>query len=427
MEAAAVDGVAGETLVSLANGRREAIRTMSENHRRVVAIDAGFLGQADARCVASRAPCQLLRIRLASGRSIRTTLNHRLLGSRRPVEACRLVRGEQIAIARIAKDPNTGKRWQDHELVLLGHLVGDGSYLSGQPLRYTTASEDNSEAVRNAAQMMGSEVKRYAGRGRWHQLLISGNGTRWQAQGVGRWLKGLGIYGERSFEKRLPSGVFELADDQLALLCRHLWATDGCITVRKADQRGPSRVFFASSSIGLANDVAALLLRFEIVARIRKSVKPGYRPCFSVDVSGAHQRTFLDKIGAFGPRAAPAAALRSALESKRSNTNVDTLPMHLLHVVRASMRERGVTFKQMFALRGVNGAPQTISYCPSRQLIEEYARVLNDEDLLDWAKSDLFWDRVVDIESEGAETVFNMHCDSRTWIGDGVLHARAAG
>ena len=37
--------------------------------------------------------------------------------------------------------------WPEHELVLLGQLVGDGSYLKHQPLRYTTASEENSAAV----------------------------------------------------------------------------------------------------------------------------------------------------------------------------------------------------------------------------------------------------------------------------------------
>src|SRR6185436_4852992 len=125
-------------------------------------------------------------------------------------------------------------------------------------------------------------------------------GNRWHAEGVGRWLKDLGIYGQRSHEKRLPAEVFQLADDQVGLLLRHLWATDGSITTRPAGQKGGHRVYFATSSHGLALDVSALLMRFGIVSRIRSSVKAGYRPCYSVDVSGAEfQATFLEKVGAF--------------------------------------------------------------------------------------------------------------------------------
>ena len=58
-------------------------------------------------------------------------------------------------------------------------MVGDGSYVTHQPLRYTTASEENSAAVRGAAEAFGCRVTRYEGVGKWHQLVISGNGNRW--------------------------------------------------------------------------------------------------------------------------------------------------------------------------------------------------------------------------------------------------------
>jgi replicative DNA helicase len=53
----------------------------------------------------------------------------------------------------------------DEHVVLLGQLIGDGSYLRGQPLRYTTSSEENSAAVARAAEAcFGTVVRRYAGR-----------------------------------------------------------------------------------------------------------------------------------------------------------------------------------------------------------------------------------------------------------------------
>ena len=118
-------------------------------------------------------------------------------------------------------------------MILLGHLVGDGSYPVHQPLRYTTIDEENSALVRTCAEAFGSTVTRHEGpTGTWHQLVISGNGNRWHPSGVGAWLKQLGIFGQRSHQKHLPAEVFSLADDQIACLLRHLWATDGSMTLR---------------------------------------------------------------------------------------------------------------------------------------------------------------------------------------------------
>ena len=196
--------------------------------------------------------------------------------------------------------------------------MGDGSYLVHQPLRYTTASEENSEAVANAARALGSTVTRHAGRGAWHQLVIGGNGNRWHPAGVGKWLKDLGIHGQRSHEKRLPADVFRFSDERIGLLLRHLWATDGCISRAQAGREGRPRVYFATSSDGLARDVMALLLRLGIVARLRTVHQKQYRPMYTVDVSGAeNQRAFLDRVGAFGPRVAPADALAAASRWRR--------------------------------------------------------------------------------------------------------------
>ena len=91
-----------------------------------------------------------------------------------------------------------------------------------------------------------------------------GNGIDGRRRAV-KWLRDLGIFGQRSHEKRLPEAVFTLSNDQIALLLRHLWATDG-VQLRKARQSGDRGVHFSSCSRGLARDVAALLLRLGIVA-----------------------------------------------------------------------------------------------------------------------------------------------------------------
>jgi replicative DNA helicase len=210
---------------------------------------------------------QVFRVALASGRSLRATSNHRVFTGDGWKVVGELEIGSRVAIGRQFPKVANPVVWSDQQICLLGHLAGDGSYLKNQPLRYTTASEENSKLVTECAIALGSTVKRYAGRGNWHQLLISGNGNRWHAAGVGAWLKNLGIHGQRSHQKHLPPAVFQFSDAQIGLLLRHLWATDGCIHVRAAPQRGPSAINFSTCSERLAQEVAALLLRLGIVAR----------------------------------------------------------------------------------------------------------------------------------------------------------------
>jgi replicative DNA helicase len=331
-----------------------------------------------------------------------------------------------VALARRVPEPARPSRWPDHWLILLGHLVGDGSYLSHQPLRYTTASEHNSEAVRAAAEKFGCTVKRYAGRGMWHQLLISGNGNRWHPAGVGKWLKDLGVYGQRSHEKRLPEQVFTLADDQIALLLRHLWATDGSVTVPPPGRRSAPRIYFSTCSAALAQDVASLLLRLGMVARIRTVLGVrGTRPLHTVDVSGSDfQRRFVQTVGGFGPRAAPIAVLKDRLLVTESNTNVDTLPVETFDAVRACMCAQGITTRAMAQMRGTSyGGLSQFKFAPSRRLMAEYASLLVAADLERFATSDLFWDRVTGVVPQvEEEDVYDITVPGpSSWLSDGVV------
>ena len=418
--------VTGDTLVWLTDGRRVPIESLVGTEPEVWAVDER------ERIVAARSDKvwrvgrrAVLGVQLASGRSIRVTAEHRLLTGKGWCRARELALGERVALARRVPAPAQPLRWPEHWLVLLGHLIGDGSDLVHQPLRYTTASEANSEAVRAAAEAFGSRVTRFAGRGQWHQLLISGNGNRWHPAGVGSWLKELGIFGQRSHEKRLPAAVFALDDEQIALLLRHLWATDGSITMPRAGRRSGRRVYFSTCSPGLAEDVAALLLRLGIVARLRRVVgREGTRPVSTVDVSGADfQRRFLETVGGFGPRASGAAALAQWLTEAQGNTNVDTLPLETFAAVRAAMRAQGISTRAMARMRGTRyGGSSHFQFAPSRALLADYAERLSIPQLQERASSDLFWDRVIGIEPLGEEEVFDLTVPGpASWLSDGVV------
>jgi replicative DNA helicase len=417
--------VTGDTLVCLTDGRRVPIAELAGTEPEVWSLDDRqrlVRAPADQVWKVGRRP--IVKVQLASGRAIRATAEHRLLAAAGWTTVGELKLGDRLALARRLPEPAEPKSWPDHWVVLLAHMVGDGSYPTHQPLRYTTTSEENSAAVRGAAEMFGCRVIRYEGVDNRHQLLISGNGNRWSPFGVGKWLKDLGIFGQRSHQKHLPAAAFSLPQHQVALLLRHLWATDGTIAVADPGRRGGHAVSFTTCSRRLAEDVAALLLRLAIVARIQ-TVKCGhYRPVYMVVVSGVDaQRTFLREVGAFGPRREPAGRLAAALCDVQTNTNVDTVPLEAFAAVRAVMSAGGISQHATVHMRGTRyGGSSHFNFASSRPQLASHAQLLESPELDQWASSDLCWDRVVAATADGEEDVFDLTVPgTANWLADGVV------
>jgi replicative DNA helicase len=419
--------VTGDSLVVLADGRRTPIRELVGTTPTVLAVsDRGRLIEAETDLVWKVGVRPIFDIRLATGRSFRATGPHRVMAGEGWQHVEDLRPGDRVALARHLPEPSNPEQWPDAHVILLGQLIGDGSYLKGRPLRYTTSSEANSATVTTAArEAFGCTVTRYAGRSSWHQLLISGNGDRWHPAGVNAWFRELGIHGQRSHEKRIPARAFRLSNAQVALLLRHLWATDGTIWTRPDTSRGGHAISYATNSPGLADDVAALLLRLGIVARIKSATKLGFRPGFLVCVSGGKdQRHFLETVGAFGPRVPQADKLQLALENRAQNTNVDTLPLSIWDRVRALMAAQGVSGRQMAAIRGTAyGGDAHFGFAPSREVLAEYADILGSPALHVETTNDLFWDRVMSIAPAGEEDVYDLTVPGPSnWLLDGIIN-----
>ena len=417
--------VTGDTLVCLADGRRIAIRELVGQTPRVWAMDASHkLVAAESDLVWSVGRKQVLRVSLASGRSIRATALHRLYSGTGWRTVGELGPGDRLALARHVPAEGPSASWSEHELVLLGQLLGAGSDLLRRPLRCTSASAENGEAVRSAAVALGSVVSSPRGRDGRQRLVIGGNGNRWHPTGVGAWLRRLGIHGRQPHERRLPAAVFELPDAQIGTLLRHLWAAGGCIQVRKPGQRGGSRVFFRTCCGRLAADVAALLLRLGVVACLRVSTTSARRPLHTVAVTGAsQQRHFLDVVGAFGSRVRPAAALRARLQSSEAYADADALPVAAFGEPPVTMAAAGGGMRPMatsgVALRAGSGHSSAV---PGRTLQRSCAAAMSEPGPRPASAPDLYWDRVVAIEPAGEEEVFDLTVPGpASWLADGIV------
>jgi replicative DNA helicase len=416
--------VTGDTLVLLADGRRVPIRQLVGQKPQVLAMDEKEkITVSESDRVWSVGVKPVFELKLASGRALKATAKHRIYSAQGWQELQELTVGSRVAIARYIPEPQKPIKWPEHQIILLAHLMGDGSYLKGQPLRYTTASEENSEIVTNAALPFGVQVNRHPGKGNWHQLVFSGNGNRWKPAGINLWLRELGVFDQRSHEKHIPDGIFQLPNHQVAKFIAHLWATDGTYHVPKSGGSA-TKISLSTCSLQLAQGVALLLLKFSIVARIRTVYYKEYRPVYLVDISGkTMQSTFLEAIGAVGCKVLDAKRFSLKLETIEANPNQDTLPIEVFQVIRNKMSEQNITTRQMSAMRNTAyGGSSHFKFAPSRATVLDYASLLGSDELSQKASSDLFWDEVIEVSAAGEEEVFDLTVPGEeSWLADGIV------
>ncbi len=363
-------------------------------------------------------------LRLASGRTIEATGNHRFLTMNGWMPLAELPVRSRIAVPRCIPAPLDATSWADDRVILLAHLIGDGSFVRRQPLRYASVDEASLTAVAQAARHFGITAIRDnhpAARVVTLRLPAPFRLGRGRRNPIVAWLDEMGLYGLRSHEKFVPAGVFQLSDDQVALFLRHLWATDGSVTINSKGSGG--RIYYGSTSRRLLDDVASLLRRFGINGRIR-TVTPGpHRPQYTLDISGRDdQLMFLQRIGAHGARSAACKRLLAGLSAVASNTNVDTIPAAVWEQVRRALAERGLSHRQFSAAMGTKfSGSASWKHAPSRGRLALVAEVLGDADLDLLATNDVLWDEIVSVESLGVQDVYDATVSGlHNFVADGI-------
>ncbi|MBB2925246.1 replicative DNA helicase [Cellulomonas cellasea] len=351
------------------------------------------------------------RLRLSSGKEVTATGNHPFLTYEGWTPLEELTAGSRVGVPRHVPGPERNAEWDDRRVVMLAHLLGDGSFVKRQPIRYASVDELNLSAVSEAAGAFGITPIRddyAAARVTSLRLPAPYRLARGKRNPIAEWLDDFGLFGARSHEKFVPTSVFHLPKRQIALFIRHIWATDGSVTVNANGRSG--RVYYASTSRPLLDGLSRLLLRFGISTRIRTTTpKPGYRPGYTLDISGVDdQRRFLQEIGVHGARGQQAERLLEIIRETRANTNVDTVPRQVWDDVRLLLEEQGMTHRQFAEAMGTQFCGSTMwKHSPSRQRLGRVAEVLGSQELEIMAVNDLLWDEVVAIEPLGEQPVFD--------------------
>ncbi len=367
---------------------------------------------------------EVFLLRLASGRQIEATANHRFLGFDGWLPLAELSVGSRVAVPRVVPAPLSPRRWPAERVVLLAHLLAGGSFARRQPIRYASVDEANLTAVAAASRHFGVKAVRDeypAARVTTLRLPAPFRLARARRNPIAAWLDELGLYGLRSHEKFVPKEIFQLSDDQVALFLRHLWATDGSVAANRNERAG--RIYYGSTSRRLVDDVAGLLRRFGINGRIRTVPRGPHRPQYTLDISGRDdQLIFLRKVGAFGDHSVACARLLGILESSLSNTNVDTIPGEVWKRVRQALIDQKVTHRQFAAAMGTQFCGSTRwKHSPSRGRLSRVAAVLADAELEMLATNDVLWDEIVSVESMGMQDVYDATVAGRhNFVANGI-------
>jgi replicative DNA helicase len=225
-----------------------------------------------------------------------------------------------------------------------------------------------------------------------------------------RWLDELCLMEKRAAEKSIPAVIFTLGRDQLALFLNRLFATDGWASVQ-ARGRAP-QIGYCTTSERLARQIQHLLLRFGIVASLRKrsvTYRGSKRFSWQLDITDqAALRTFIEEIGIFGKEAA-VDCVRRSLEGRNHQTNTDLIPLEIWQLIaEAKGKESWRALMQRMGLKESNNNLHVGRRALSRKRLAHFAAVLDRKDLRQLSESDVYWDRIVSIEHLGNKQVYDL-------------------
>ena len=377
------------------------------------------------------------RMKLASGLEIDATANHPFLTIEGWARLDSLSPDGFVAVPRRLPAPiEQGPEWKDDELVLLAHLLGDGS-IGPNGVKYATADPANKKAVEEASRTVFGIEALTKTNGNTYQVWLPSpyRLTHGKRHPVREWLEPHGLWGTRSWNKFIPETIFGLEEGKIALFLRHLWSTDGSITVSR-NGRGPTvRTYYSSTSRRLVLDVKRMLLRLGVRSAFGKTTKKrgggvgSYRPSYNLRIQGAEDQTrFLLRVGCYGARGQKTDPALKILSSLKANPAVDLVPWEVRPKVVAAMAEKGVNGRELAEALGETynggyllGTPERRRRF-SRPRLARMASVLESEELANIAQSDLFWDRIVEITPLGEQPTFDVTVEgTHNFIADGVV------
>lgn len=403
----------GDTLITLAD-TGEQVRMDSivgKKNFNVLSLDSEMkIVKSKVSSVFPSGKKKVHRLILKSGREIVASGNHKFLKLNDWTRLDKLKEKDRIAVPRIIKT-QCNLNLSDNRLVVLAHMIGDGCYVEHQPLHYTNSEIELINIVKNAAQKEFSINPRIVKQENWYHLYLAANEklARGKRNPIVKWLdENLHVYGQHSREKIIPSQIFRLSEDKIKLFIKHLWATDGSISIQGKVKSGVS-LYYASGSKILASQLQHLLLCLGIISTIRVSKKKGYEDIYNVCIQGkTEQVKFLKEIGCVGAKSIKVKEAIKFLSKIKENPNNDVVPKEVWNLIKEILKKNNITTREFHNNLGwAYSGTQRFGNGVSRQRLNKIHEFLKDKELKSLAESDIYWDEIKSIKYEGIKTVYD--------------------
>lgn len=342
------------------------------------------------------------------GRKIECTLSHPFLAFEGWKPLYDLQAGQKIAMPRVL-DVFGNEEMRECEVQILSYLIGDGCLRHTSPV-FTVGKkvlqEDFEKAV---ADFGGVETVPANSKERTFSLRIrKSKEIKAKDNPVTVWLKGLGLYGQTSHHKFVPSQIFTLKRSLIALFINRLFSTDGWATLLTS---GQAQLGFATVSERLARQVQHLLLRFGIISKLKEryvKYKDSRRLAWQIDITDTRSiKTFISEIGIYGKEEA-LATIKNALDERNYQTNRDLIPIQIWsHIERLKGKESWTSLARRAGLKGYTNI-HVGKRSPSRDRLKAISLALNSDALQTIAESEVYWDEIVSIKYAGNKQVYDL-------------------
>lgn len=357
--------------------------------------------------VASNGVKPVLKITLQSGKSLICTENHPLL----TVDGWRLA-GELsigVSVAALRKSPiPDGKPLPYGFAALMGYLVGDGSFGTGEP-RITTNQPSVVEHLREIAAANEWQLTTIAKYSYYIRNIQRGKRGGFSAKEK---LRGY-MKPSKSIDKRVPDCIFQANESDL---CAFLAAYFNCDATVNGCREGVAEYY--SVSEGLLRDVQHLLTRLGIYStlRVKNGRYKGERHIsYRLIISGSDMVLFAAKIPVIGDRGCKLRDLAKANDNKRHFPEYDSIPVGW----KQHMKQTVYWHRHNSKIR----ADKEYTRGTARHIVLAIAAAEGkNPELMKLCSPDVIWERIVAIEPMGDRPTYDLEvAETHNFVCDGIV------
>ncbi len=348
-------------------------------------------------------------LKTRSGFKIKASINHPFWTTSGWTRLHELKIGDCIATPKKIEISAPKNELSKKEIILLAHLLGNGCIWPRQPYHYTSTDTENIKVVsETVVELFGIKDRIIKQKNWWHIYLPSPYRLTYKRyHPITNWYKKLGIKCVRAFKKEIPQKVFSLDNEHLALFLKHLWATNGNISLKPL-LKGQTQcsIYYSTTSYQLAVGVKYLLLRFGIRSKITEKKKKNCRICYIISIyEREHQLSFLKKIGCFGEKG----KIIPRLIEKLENINLAVWPKETWQSIINPLREeRSISWQDFSAGINIAYSGNTLfKHGIGVEEMQKIAQYLPSSVIANMSQADIFWDEIIAIKSLGVQKVYD--------------------